>query len=282
MRLQVIISMYFPETIHTASAGEFLTSKRKFPKKRLSTTWALIASIAFCISNTGFAQSDNPTYEFGVNLGFLVYQGDLAPGRFGSFKTQKLSIGLHASKILSPFFSARANLTFGKLKGDDARYSAPDYHQQRNFNFTTPATELSALLVWNVTGKNYADKGFSSYLFAGTGLSFLKIKRDWRNINTTYFGPESSEIWAGLAADSAHKLPRIIPVLPVGAGIKYFITPNWAVNAETAYRIATTDYLDGFSQAANPNRKDNYLGYSVGIIYRSGKKNRLGCPAIKY
>ena len=250
--------------------------------KRLSTTKALLASIAFCISGTGSAQSSNPRYEFGVNLGFLVYQGDLSPERLGSFKTQKFFVGLHASKILNPSLSVRGNLSFGKLKGDDAKFSTPEYHQQRNFNFTTPVTELSAQFVWNVTGKNYADKGFSPYLFAGAGLAFLKIKKDYSNINTNYFDAETSEIWAGLAADSAHKLPRIIPVIPVGAGVKYFITPNWAVNAEGSYRIATTDYLDGFSEAANPDKKDNYLGYSIGVIYRTGKKNRLACPVIKY
>jgi len=250
--------------------------------KRLSTTRALIAGIAFCISNTGFSQRGTPTYEFGVNLGFLVYQGDLSPERLGSFKTQKLFVGLNASKILNSSFSLRGNLSFGKLKGDEAKYSAPEYHQQRNFNFTTPVTELSAQFLWNVSGKNYADKGFSPYLFAGAGLSFLKIKKDHSNINSSYFDAETSEIWAGLAADSAHTLPRIIPVIPLGAGIKYFITPNWAVNAESSYRIATTDYLDGFSEAANPDKKDNYLGYSIGIVYRAGKKNQLGCPVVKY
>lgn len=250
--------------------------------KRLTTKAALIATTALCIGMSTYAQTDKPKYEFGANLGFLVYQGDLTPEQLGSFKTQKLSFGLHASKILSPSFSVRANLAFGKLKGDDARYDNPEFRKQRNFNFTSPLTELTGQLVWNVTGKNYADKGFSPYLFAGAGISFLKIKRDWSNINTTYFDAESSEIWAGLAADSAHKLPRMIPVFPVGAGVKYFLTPNWGLNAETSYRIATTDYLDGFSQSANPGKKDNYFGYSIGVIYRTGNKNKLGCPVIKY
>jgi opacity protein-like surface antigen len=250
--------------------------------KRLTTKPAFIAITALCIGMSAYAQIDRAKYEFGINLGFLVYQGDLTPEQLGSFKTQKLSLGLHASKILNPSFSLRANLAFGKLKGDDAKYASPEFRQQRNFNFTTPVTELTGQLVWNVTGRNYDDKGFSPYVFAGAGFAFLKIKRDWSNINVDYFGGESGTIWAGLAADSAHKLPKIIPVIPVGAGIKYFFTPKWAVNAETSYRIATTDYLDGFSQSANPSKKDNYMGYSVGIIYRSGKPNRLACPVVRY
>lgn len=250
--------------------------------KRISVKATLVASSFLCINNIATAQTDNPKYEFGLNLGFLVYQGDLTPEKFGSFKTQRLSFGLHTSKIINPSFSVRANLALGKLKGDDALYSSPAYRQQRNFNFTTPVTELTAQLVWNVAGRNYADKGFSPYLFAGAGFSFLKIKRDWSTINTTYFVPETSEVWAGLAADSAHKLPKVLPVIPVGAGVKYFITPNWAVTAETSYRLSSTDYLDGFSQAANPKKKDNYLNYSIGLLYRTGKKNRLGCPVMRY
>jgi hypothetical protein len=250
--------------------------------KFLSTKLTLIFTTVLCSSMNAAAQLDNPKYEFGINLGFLVYQGDLTPQQIGSFKTQKFSVGLHASRLLSSSFSVRANLAFGKLKGDDAKYSTPEFRQQRNFNFTSPVTELTGQLVWNVTGRNYADKGFSPYLFAGVGVSFLNIKRDYSNINTDYFGGETSEILIGLDADAAHSLPRVIPVVPIGAGVKYFFTPNWAVNAETSYRIATTDYLDGFSQAANPDKKDNYLGYSIGVIYRTGKKNRLGCPVVRY
>ena len=250
--------------------------------KRISVKAALVASSFLCINHIATAQTDNPKYEFGLNLGFFVYQGDLTPEKFGSFKTQQFSFDLHANKIMNPSFSVRANLSLGKLKGDDALYSNPAYRQQRNFNFTTPVTELTAQLVWNVAGRNYADKGFSPYIFAGAGFSFLKIKRDWSNINTTYFAPETSEVWAGLAADSAHKLPKVLPVIPVGAGVKYFITPNWAVTAETSYRLISTDYLDGFSQAANPQKKDSYLNYSIGVLYRTGKKDRLGCPVMRY
>lgn len=250
--------------------------------KRLKSKAALIATTALCIGMSACSQTDKPEYEFGVNLGFLLYQGDLTPEKSGSFKTQKIELGLHASRILGPFFSLRTNLAFGKLKGDDAKYSTPEFRQQRNFNFTSPVFEVSELLVWNVTGKNYADKGFSPYLFAGAGVSFLKIKRDWSNINTNYFPVELSEIWTGLAADSVHKLPRLIPVIPVGAGIKYFITPQWAVNAEASYRVDFSDYIDGFSEAANPTKKDHYSIYSVGLIYRTGKKSKLGCPVMKY
>jgi hypothetical protein len=44
----------------------------------------------------------------------------------------------------------------------------------------------------------------------------------------------------------------------------------------------STDYLDGFSQAANPTENDHYGIYSIGAVYRIGKKNTLACPVVRY
>lgn len=243
------------------------------------------AFIAIFIIGTGTvacAQLSNPRYEWGINLGFLVYQGDLTPKRFGSFETQKFSLGLHVSRLFSHYFSVRANLLFGTLKGDESKYDNPEYRKQRNFAFTSPVTELSAQLVWNTMGRNYITRGFSPYIFAGAGFALLHIKPDASNINTIYFDPEVSEVWAGLAADSAHALPRVLPVIPVGAGVKYFFSQRLALNAEASYRLAYTDYIDGFSQSVNPQRNDHYLNYSIGLVYRTGKKDQLACPVVKY
>lgn len=228
-----------------------------------------------------YSQTNLPKYEFGLNMGMMVYQGDLTPRRMGSYETQKFTVGLHASKIINPVLSVKANLVFGKLKGDDAVYSSPEFRQQRNFNFKTPVTELTGQLAWNIAGSNYSEKGFAPYLFAGAGFALLRIRRDWSGFNDSYFH-EAPEIRAGLTADSAHKLPRILPVIPVGAGVKYFFHPNWGVNAESSFRFTRSDYLDGFSQAANPGKKDKYFSYTVGIIYRAGKKDMLKCPVMKY
>lgn len=250
--------------------------KGLFPKVVL---WLLLSMAVQLVS---FSQWNVPKYEWGLGLGMLVYQGDLTPRQLGAFETQKFSLGLTASRLFSPSFSVRAQLLFGKLKGDDAKYDNPEYRQERNFLFTSPVTEFSGQLVWNLTGSFYRDKGFSPYLFAGAGFSLIRVRRDWSRMNTAYFTPETAEIWTGLAADSAHSLPRMIPVVPLGGGVRYFFSSRWGLNAEATYRVATTDYLDGFSQSANPDKKDNYLGYSLGLIYRSGKKNTLDCPRVRY
>jgi hypothetical protein len=224
------------------------------------------------------AQIDLSKYEIGLSGGVFVYQGDLTPQRLGSYKTLKPQFALHLYRILSPSFSVRLNLNRGKLYGNDAVYNNPEWRQQRNFNFTTPVTELSLQGVWNILQAR--SPRFSPYLFAGAGISFLKIKRDWSNLDPALFG-EGSDAQAGLVTDAAKTLPRVIPVVPVGAGVRYALSDRFSLTGETSYRLSFTDYMDGFSKSANPGKNDHYLSHSIGIIYSFGKKDKkLGCPSV--
>ncbi len=238
------------------------------------------AAIILIISSTSSvrAQIDLSKYEVGVSGGLMVYQGDLTPEKIGAYKTMKPQFAFHVYRIMSPSFSLRFNFNRGKLYGDDAKYATPDWRRQRNFNFTTPVTELSLQGVWNIMQAR--QPRLAPYVFGGIGLSFVKIKRDWSNLNTAVFG-DGSDIQAGLTADAATTTPSTLPVIPLGAGVRYALSERFSLNAETSYRLSFTDYLDGFSKAANPNKNDHYFTHSIGLIYSFGKKNKtLGCPKV--
>ena len=228
------------------------------------------------------AQIDLSKYEVGLSGGVFVYQGDLTPQALGSYKTMKPQLALHIYRIISPAFSVRFNINRGKLYGNDAKYNEPDWRQQRNFNFTTPVTELSLQGVWSFL--QACSLRFSPYIFAGAGFSFFKIKRDWSNLDPAVFG-DGSDVQAGLVIDAARSTPRIIPVVPVGAGVRYALNDRFSLIGETSYRLSFTDYLDGFSKAANPDKNDHYLSHSIGVIYSFHKKgngnNNLGCPVVR-
>jgi Domain of unknown function (DUF6089) len=226
-----------------------------------------------------FGQQGAGKYELGASLGLFVYQGDLTPERLGSFRTQKPGLNLFANRILNWSFSLRTNLAFSKLKGDDGRYSNPEFRKQRNFNFTSSLVEISESIVWNPPG-NDDEQTLSPYLMAGLGVSFLHIKRDWSRFNSEYFG-NAPGVLNGLVADDQHSLPRGILVVPVGMGLRHSLSRRLSVSAEASYRFTFTDYLDGFSQAANPGKDDHYSSYSVGLIYKLGKPNKLNCPVIR-
>ncbi len=224
-------------------------------------------------------QSNLSKFELGVNAGVFVYQGDLTPSQLGSYQTLKPEINFFVNRILNAVFSLRTNLAIGRLKGDDAKYSTPGYRQQRNLNFKSPVFEISELLVADIFKKNLSGRSprVSPYLFAGLGFSFLNIKRDWSRFNAEYFSSESTTL-SGLAADKQHPLPTLIPVLPMGIGIRYPISSRISINAETSYRFTFSDYLDGFSKAANDARKDSYMSHTVGLTYRFKSNSSLKCP----
>src|SRR5262245_55206725 len=131
--------------------------------------------LCFGIHILGSGQSDFSKFEIGINAGVFVYQGDLTPSQLGSYKTLKPELNFFVNKIISPVFSLRTNLVLGGLKGDDARYSVREYRQQRNFNFKSPAFEISELLIADPFKKNMSrsSRGLSPYLIAGLGFSIL-------------------------------------------------------------------------------------------------------------
>lgn len=248
------------------------------PNKAGIITALLLCSAAF--ANAQFYKD----MSIGLNGGVFIYQGDLTPQRTGSWKTPTFGLSLFAQKPINHFLAARINFSLAKLKGDESRYSSPDWRKQRNFMFSTPVKEFTGQLVWNIRGRNYDDYGIMPYVFAGAGISFIKSKPDYSRMNTAIF-TEGSDVANGLAADAAHGTPRSILVLPVGVGAAYPISNRFSVNLETSYRFTTTDYLDGFSQAANPKKGDRYHSTSAGLIYKFGNKtsnSKTGCPVMKY
>ncbi|MCC6288924.1 MAG: hypothetical protein IT249_13660 [Chitinophagaceae bacterium] len=228
-----------------------------------------------------YAQIYTHRLEAGINGGAFIYTGDLARGDLGSYATIRPQFGFHAAYILNRSFSLMANFSFGSLRGDDSKYTTPAYRQQRNFKFTTPVTEFSGMFAWDIFRKNALEqsRGFAPYIFAGAGISLLNVQRDYSQYNASYFDAETTG--AGLATDAVHRTPVLLPIIPVGAGLKYFISPKLAVKAETNYRFMSTDYLDGFSRSANPAKKDNYYSFSLGVVLALGYRDRNDCPPVR-
>jgi len=226
------------------------------------------------------AQNKN-NYEIGINAGTFIYQGDLTNSFLGTYKGAKPAIGVFVSKDVDPYFSWRINLMYGKIGVDESQFTNPSWKQLRNFKFTTSVAELSSVIVWNFFGDNGANKysRFSPYVFGGVGISLLNVKRDWHNINRSAFGDKSTVI-IGLGVDTLHRTPTLLPIIPVGIGFKYAINNQLSVRAEGTYRIAFSDYIDGFSQSVNASKNDTYYGLSIGVSYKLFT-NIYKCPTIK-
>ena len=231
-------------------------------------------------SQKTFAQFTPSKWEIGINAGTLIYQGDLSESSFGYTNSLKPAIELWVSKSLDPYFSIRANLLQGFLGADESTYATPDWRRHRNLAFNSSVSEVSAQLVWDLSGKTYREgmHRFSPYFFAGVGFAILHINRNWSRFDTTYFNSKSPAA-IGLGMDTLHKTPGFLPIIPVGVGMRYMVSNHIYINAEATYRIFSSDYIDGFSYAANPAKNDHYYGLSLGVSYRFGWYG-ISCPKI--
>jgi len=224
------------------------------------------------------SQPANPGFQFGLNAGVFVYQGDLTPSRIGSLKTALPGVEIYAEKPFRDYLSIRANLAVSRLRGDESRYSSPAYRQERNLSFTTPLIEFSLLAVGHLPE---SDRQIFPYVMAGAGISYVNIQRDWSRVNESYF-PEDHELWNGLQQDSLRRMPNFIPTLPIGAGARYFISDRFAVNLQATYRFTFTDYLDGFSHAVNSKYDDHFFSVTAGIVYAPARMKELKRPTVSY
>ncbi|MFZ9387891.1 MAG: outer membrane protein [Chitinophagaceae bacterium] len=236
--------------------------------------------ISFSFVN-GFAQRNVPVLEIGAGLAGFVYQGDLTPEALGSFRTIRPGLVLSAGRVFSGSFIMRVNASFGGLRGDETKYDHPEFRRYRAFRFRTPVVEITPQLVWNLLGKNYRVKGISPYIFGGAGVGFFNTRRDHSDFNAAYFSA-LPDITDRIAEDDKITPSRVRFILPVGAGIRWSISESFLMTAESAYRFLFSDYLDGFSQAVNPDQNDHYHTISVGVTYRMGNKSTLACPVIRY
>jgi opacity protein-like surface antigen len=238
---------------------------------------ALRLSLLLSAGYPAFAQSQASKYEVGINAGTFIYQGDLSPSTYGSFKTPGLVVGISGSQQINNNLAVRLDLNIGRLNGNEAKYKEPEWRQQRAFAFRDGVKEITASLVYYPLG---IDRHLTPYVFGGAGLAHLNIRRDYSHFNAAYFTGESLDV--RLKEDINHALPKSIPVLPVGAGIRYRITNQVSATAEASYRIMSTDYLDGFSKAANADLKDHYYKYAIGLLYGLKGKSNYDCPVINY
>lgn len=270
----------FAKTIcfYNFSSGTVLPVRIMLYKSLVMKKSSGIGILFFISSITAFSQKKLANVEISAGIAAITYQGDLTPQAIGSLKTIKPGLVLAASKILSPGFAIRLHLTAGGMKGDEARYKNPEYRSHRAFSFRTPLWELSPQLIWNIFGTNSSSyRDFSPYLFAGGSLSYFNIKRDGSKFDTAYFG-DGSDIPVRLAQDEQQRLTKLKFTVPAGAGLRYNLSHKWAVTGEVAYHFPFTDYLDGFSKSVNPNKGDHYYFTTIGIVFRFGVQDKLGCP----
>ncbi len=195
--------------------------------------------------------------------GISNYQGDLQPNFF-TFQQANIAFGVGALYEINERFNLRANITFGKIKGDDKNYAR---NTSRNLSFSSPLTDIHLGVEYDIL--NSYEKAFVPYVFAGLSVfHYNPSTSDSAGLGLVFLQPLGTE-GQGFTGKNKYKLTQLS--LPFGAGVKYSISDNVMLRFEIGFRKTFTDYLDDVSSTyANPSTLlANNGPLALSISYRS-------------
>jgi hypothetical protein len=172
-----------------------------------------------------------------AGTGTSTYFGELANP--GDYIDAKPNINAGLQYYFTPRISARAELTWFTLEGDDAK--ADDASRvSRNLSFKSNNVELGFTGAFNLfpNGNRYYRRPyFNAYGFGGVGLLYFNPTTEYQG--TKYaLQPLKTE---------GEDYSRIGVVVPFGLGVRFKAGPNFNVALEGGYRKIFTDYLDDVS-----------------------------------
>lgn len=171
--------------------------------------------------------------------GFSNYQGDLQDKRF-TLNQSHAAFGAGFFYEISDRFGARANVTFGKVSGNDKHNSK---NVVRNLSFSSPITDIHLGLEYAIL--NPYEHRLSPYVFAGiSNFSFKPSALDTSGTKV-YLQPLSTEGQGFYQGRKAYKLNQF--AIPFGGGVKFSLSDNIKVGVEIGLRKTNTDYLDDVS-----------------------------------
>ena len=171
--------------------------------------------------------------------GFSNYQGDLQDKRF-TLNQAHPAVGLGVLYDITDNLAARANVTFGKISGDD-KYNAKN--TVRNLSFSSPVTDIHLGLEYSILNLN--EHSLAPYVFAGISyFSFNPSTKDSAG-RKVFLQPLSTEGQGFYQDRKKYNLSQFS--IPFGGGVKFAFSQNVRIAFEIGLRKTNTDYLDDVS-----------------------------------
>jgi hypothetical protein len=187
-------------------------------------------------------KSYDRAWEIPFFLGASNYIGDLAPDI--SPKETRVAIGAGIKRDFNGYLSASLMFNYGLISGNDADFKSL---AQRNLSFTTSIFELGPQIEFNFfkISNLYHGNRFSPYLYTGFVIFHFDPKADFDG-KTYHLQPLSTE-GQGVVPGAPKPYKLWSTAIPIGAGFKYKLSPQWMLALHGAYRTTFTDYLDDVS-----------------------------------
>ena len=204
-------------------------------------------------------------YEWIGGLGVTNFLGDLGgANQIGTNGLKDLELVLTRPALsagvrikIQQFFSAKGNLAWGIIRGDDKLTKEP-FRNNRNLSFRSPVLELSGQIEFDfireqkghiykirgVRGMKHKDRQL--YLFGGGGGVFFNPKAKYLNGKWYSLQPMGTEGQGVISG--TRKYTRITGLILVGGGVRLALNRYWGIGFEIGMRKTFSDYMDDVSR----------------------------------
>jgi hypothetical protein len=251
-------------------------------KQNLSRSVYKVCALALCVSfslfSFGQVTESSSHFEAGITVGPSNFLGDLG-GHMGrgttflkdnNFQMTKLTFGGFVSYHPTELLAFRLALNFGSLEGDDAiikpKGGLEEARKTRNSNFRSRFTEglllaeiYPLIFIEQDPTDNFAK--LRPYAVAGIGAfkynpeGYDAVTNRWVALKPLH---TEGQGFAEYPDRAEYKLSQLN--IPLGAGIKYFLSENVNLSFEIIHRKTFTDYVDDVStDYIDPALFYNYL-----------------------
>ena len=179
----------------------------------------------------------NRKFIASIGTGTSSYFGELSND--GDFLDTRLNLDFGLQYRINNNLLVGAGLIFFQLQGDDKEADG-GASKERNLSFRSNNTELNFGARYNLFPEGerfYQRKPVNFYLFTGLGITWYSptAKLDGKRYTLRSFETEGI------------KYSPFTAVIPLGAGVKFMVSPYFNLVLEGGYRITFTDYLDDVS-----------------------------------
>ncbi|HET8964561.1 MAG TPA: DUF6089 family protein, partial [Chitinophagales bacterium] len=181
----------------------------------------------FVIPSLLLAQSNERNIEYGINLGFSSFLGDLGGsndiGRAFWWdidpQVTRPSIGFIFRQEVIPRIAIRYNLNYAQLRGDDA-LTNNDWRHNRNLSFKSPIVEASVMVEVGLNRfSGPFKKKVTPYIYGGIG-GFWFNPQAYYNGQWVELQPLGTEGQGLPAYPDKEKYSRVQACFPLGGGFR--------------------------------------------------------------
>ena len=242
-------------------------------------------------------QTGTVKWEAGVNLGPSFFLGDLG-GNVGkgtrfikdlNLEFTNLMTGVFVTAYPNDWMGVRIAAEMGKLQGDDAAVNTKGvdelWRKQRNLDFRTNITEgyvaIEFFPLMLLTSFQENQPRLRPYGVGGLGMFHFNpqgsITDASGNKTWVYLQPLRTE-GEGMKEYPGRKEYKLTQFnIPLGFGLKYFVSERLNLSTEFLYRKTFTDYIDDVSTAyIDPNNFARYLSAADARIARQVSDKTIG------